>query len=119
MKNRLLTKLVSAVLTAGLALSLIVISSPENVQSKASVKIAKKATVDVGATKKIKIKTSGIKKVVKISAKSSEKSVVKAKKAGKKAVAVTGRKEGTATVTVTVKYKIKAKSKTRSKKLTC
>ena len=117
MKKKVSTKVLSVFLAAALVVPLIG-SAPADVSAKASVKLsAKKVAVDVGKTKKIKVKTSGVKKVVKVTCKSSKKSIAKVEKVTKKAITVSGKKAGAATLKVKVKYKAKAKGKTLSKKL--
>ena len=79
--------------------------------------VGKKITMTLNESKTLKVKKSGVKKLVKVKWKSSDKTVVAVKKTKKFNATATALKEGKALITATVKYK-KAK-KTLSKKLKC
>ena len=79
--------------------------------------VGKKITMTTNETKSLKVKKSGVKKILKVKWKSSDITVISVKKAKKLSAKVTSLREGTSVVTATVKYK-KAK-KTLSKKLKC
>lgn len=95
------------------------VSSYCKAAKKPAVKITKGSTITKGRTKKLKITTSGIKKLVSVKWTSSKKSVVKITKASGKTATVKAVKTGKATISAAVKYKVKPSSKTTSKKLKC
>ena len=81
-------------------------------QAKVKVKLAKsKITVKVKQTKKVKIKNIKKKQVRKLTVKSKKTSVATAKKAGKVAIKVTGKKKGSAKVIANLKLKKKVGGK--------
>lgn len=112
-------KLTSTLLALSLICSGLNSVSYADAAKKPTLKLDKKQSVNVGKTKKIKLKTSGIKKIVSVKWKTSKKAFVTITKSTKKNATVKGLKEGKSVISATVKYKVKAKSKTLSKKLKC
>lgn len=94
-------------------------SSYTDAAKKPSLKLNSGCTMTKGETKTLKIKTSGIKKIVTVKWKSKKKNVAKITKSSGKTARIKGIAKGKAVVTATVKYKVTAKSKTVSKKLKC
>lgn len=84
-----------------------------------SLSIPKTLNVTKSSTKKLQIKTAGIKKIVSATWKSSKKSVVKITKSSRKYAVIKAVKTGTSKISATVRYKAKASSKTLVKKLKC
>jgi len=90
-------------------------------KAKKAPKLSASKTVKLkaGASKKISVKKNGVKKLVKVTWKSSKKSCVAINKTKGTSVKIKGKSSGKATVTATVKYKSGKSSKTSSKKLKC
>ena len=90
-------------------------------KAKKAPKLSASKTVKLkaGASKKISVKKNGVKKLVKVTWKSSKKSCVTLNKTKGTSVKIKGISEGKATVTATVKYKAGKNAKTSSKKLKC
>ena len=108
-QSRTLRKAGAVALSLALAMSTLAIT-PASAAKK--VKLAKtKITVNVGKTKKVKIKNVKKTQVKKLTVKSSKKAVATAKKAGKVAIKVTGKKKGSAKVTANLKLKTKVAGK--------
>ena len=120
MKHNFRKKLLAAVL-----LSALVLSSGNNMAYAKTAKaptlnVKKSISLQVGTSKKIKVKSGGVSKIVKVSWKSSKNCIKLSRKSGTsvKAIAV---KKGKATLTANVKYikKLSADSSYASKKLKC
>ncbi len=79
--------------------------------------VKKKITLELNNSKTLKVKKSGVKKLLKVNWKSSDKKVVSVKKAKKFTAKVTALETGKAVITATVKYK--KTNKALSKKLKC
>lgn len=120
MKNGV-KKITAALLSAALAFTLVnaAPSTCAKTSKKPTIKLSKSSTLTKGETKKLKIKTSGIKKIVSVKWKSSKKSVAKITKSSLKIARIKAVKAGKAKISATVKYKEKASSKTKVKKVNC
>ncbi len=109
-QNRLVISLLTFVLFISTAISI------SCAATKASVKLSKTTlALEEGASKKLKVKTTGISKVVSTKWSSDNAEVASVTKKG----AVTANEEGSANIQCIVKYKKKAASKTTKKTLTC
>lgn len=118
--KKIFRKITAALLSTALLLGTAnVTSSHGEAAKKPSVKLAKTASLAKGQTKKLKIKTTGIKKIVSVKWKSSKKSVAGITKTSRKYAVIKAVKNGKAKISATVKYKNKASSKTAVKKLKC
>lgn len=78
--------------------------------------VSKTVKLKSGASKKISVKKNGVKKLVKVTWKSSKKSCVALNKAKGTSVKIKGKSSGKATITATVKYKSGKKFKNFFKK---
>lgn len=117
MKRR---KLIAQALVAAMAITSVVGFSAEDVNAAAAPKLsAKTKTIQIGKKVTLKVKKStNVKKISKVTWKTSKKKVATVKKASKVSAKVTGKAVGTANITANVKYKLK-KGKTATKKLSC
>ena len=120
MKHNFRKKLLAAVL-----LSALVLSSGNNMAYAKTAKaptlnVKKSISLQVGTSKKIKVKSGGVSKIVKVSWKSSKNCIKLSRKSGT-SVKATAVKKGKATLTANVKYikKLSADSSYASKKLKC
>lgn len=113
-------KFIAQALVAAMAVSSVAGFSAKEVNAAAAPKLnAKTKTIQVGKKTTLKVKKSSkVKKIKKVTWKTSKKKVATVKKASKISAKVTGKATGTANVTATVKYKLK-KGKTKTKKLKC
>lgn len=118
-----ITKLISKTISILLLVCLIATSGGEYTFAKAKkapkLSASKTVKLKAGASKKISVKKNGVKKLVKVTWKSSKKSCVAINKTKGTSVKIKGKSSGKATVTATVKYKSDKSSKTSSKKLKC
>lgn len=118
-----ITKPISKTISILLLVCLIVTSGGEYTFAKAKkapkLSASKTVKLKAGASKKISVKKNGVKKLVKVTWKSSKKSCVAINKTKGTSVKIKGKSSGKATVTATVKYKSDKSSKTSSKKLKC
>lgn len=117
MKGR---KLIAQALVAAVAITSVVGFSAEDVSAAAAPKLsAKTKAIQIGKKVTLKVKkSSNVKKISKVSWKTSKKKVAAVKKVSKVSAKVTGKAVGTANITANVKYKLK-KGKTVTKKLKC
>lgn len=118
MKRNFIKKLTAAFL----AVSLVISAGYDMTYAKA-VKIPKlnaksSSNLEVGSSKKLKVKKNGVSKIVKVTWKSSKNCVKLSKKTGV-SITVSAIKPGISKITATVKYKASKNSKTASKKLKC
>ena len=118
-----ITKPISKTISILLLVCLIATSGGEYTFAKAKkapkLSASKTVKLKAGASKKISVKKNGVKKLVKVTWKSSKKSCVAINKTKGTSVKIKGKSSGKATVTATVKYKSGKSSKTSSKKLKC
>ncbi len=118
-----ITKPISKTISILLLVCLIATSGGEYTFAKAKkapkLSASKTVKLKAGASKKISVKKNGVKKLVKVTWKSSKKSCVAINKTKGTSVKIKGKSSGKATVTATVKYKSDKRSKTSSKKLKC
>ena len=118
-----ITKPISKTISILLLVCLIATSGGEYTFAKAKkapkLSASKTVKLKAGASKKISVKKKGVKKLVKVTWKSSKKSCVAINKTKGTSVKIKGKSSGKATVTATVKYKSGKSSKTSSKKLKC
>lgn len=118
-----ITKPISKNISILLLVCLIATSGGEYTFAKAKkapkLSASKTVKLKAGASKKISVKKNGVKKLVKVTWKSSKKSCVAINKTKGTSVKIKGKSSGKATVTATVKYKSGKSSKTSSKKLKC
>ena len=118
-----ITKPISKTISILLLVCLIATSGGEYTFAKAKkapkLSASKTVKLKAGASKKISVKKNGVKKLVKVTWKSSKKSCVAINKTKGTSVKIKGKSSGKATVTATVKYKSDKSSKTSSKKLKC
>lgn len=118
-----ITKPISKTISILLLVCLIATSGGEYTFAKAKkapkLSASKTVKLKAGASKKISVKKNGVKKLVKVTWKSSKKSCVAINKKKGTSVKIKGKSSGKATVTATVKYKSDKSSKTSSKKLKC
>lgn len=118
-----ITKPISKTISILLLVCLIATSGGEYTFAKAKkapkLSASKTVKLKAGASKKISVKKNGVKKLVKVTWKSSKKSCVAINKTKGTSVKIKGISAGKATVTATVKYKSGKSSKTSSKKLKC
>ena len=118
-----ITKPISKTISILLLVCLIATSGGEYTIAKAKkapkLSASKTVKLKAGASKKISVKKNGVKKLVKVTWKSSKKSCVAINKTKGTSVKIKGKSSGKATVTATVKYKSGKSSKTSSKKLKC
>ena len=115
------SKLVSyALVLAMTASSLVGFTANADAAKKAAPKLsAKTKSVSVGGKFTVKVKkTTGVKKIAKVTWKSSAKKVATVKKSGALKAKVTAKKAGKAKITAKVKYTLKS-GKSLSKKLKC
>ncbi len=115
------SKLVSyALVLAMTASSLVGFTANADAAKKAAPKLsAKTKSVSVGGKFTVKVKkTTGVKKIAKVTWKSSAKKVAAVKKSGALKAKVTAKKAGKAKITAKVKYTLKS-GKSLSKKLKC
>lgn len=105
-----------------LAVCMVICAGNGSIYAKAKkvpkLNVKKTVKLNIGNTKKLTVKKNGVKKVVKVSWKTSKKCVKLSKKTGT-SVKVKAVKTGTAKITASVKYKASAKAKVKTKKLTC
>lgn len=80
---------------------------------------SKITNLKLGASKKLSVKKNGVKKLVKVTWKSSKKKCAALNKTKGTSVKIKGKAEGRATITATVKYKADSSAKISSKKLKC
>ncbi len=116
MRKMKFTKLVTPLLILSLLAPIGANYQTSEAAKKPKLSISGTSNLTVGSSKKISVKSSGIKKLVKVSWKASGKAVKLSKKTGK-SIKISGKKAGKSTITATVKYKVTAKSKTLTKKL--
>ena len=83
------------------------------------INIGKNLGITVGSSKKLSIKKNGVKKLTKVTWKSSKKSVASLNKTTGSSVTLKALKKGKAKITATVRYKISSSSSVKLKKLTC
>lgn len=118
-----ITKPISKTISILLLVCLIATSGGEYTFAKAKkapkLSASKTVKLKAGASKKISVKKNGVKKLVKVTWKSSKKSCVAINKTKGTSVKIKGKSSGKATVTATVKYKSGKSSKTSSKQLKC
>lgn len=118
-----ITKPISKTISILLLVCLIATSGGEYTFAKAKkapkLSASKTVKLKAGASKKISVKKNGVKKLVKVTWKSSKKSCVAINKTKGTSVKIKGKSSGKATVTATIKYKSGKSSKTSSKKLKC
>lgn len=118
-----ITKPISKTISILLLVCLIATSGGEYTFAKAKkapkLSASKTVKLKAGASKKISVKKNGVKKLVKVTWKSSKKSCIAINKTKGTSVKIKGKSSGKATVTATVKYKSDKSSKTSSKKLKC
>lgn len=113
--------IVSLLLAASLVLPLITDTSALAAKSAKAPKLSltKISALESGSSKKVQVKKNGVKKLVKVTWKTSSKAIAKLSKTKGNSTVIKAGKAGKATITATTKYKVKAKSKTLTQKLKC
>lgn len=112
-------KLLTLLLAASLLFPMVSDTAVTAAAKKPKLSLTKITALNTGKTRKLQVKNNGVKKIVKVTWRSSSKSNVTVSKNSGKSITVKAVKAGKSTITATVKYKIKVKSKTLSKKLKC
>lgn len=117
MKRR---KLIAQVLVAAMAITSVVSFSAEDANAAAAPKLsAKSKVIQVGKKVTLKVKkSSNVKKITKVTWKTSKKKVATVKKVNQISAKVTGKSVGNANISASVKYKLKT-GKTVTKNLKC
>ena len=105
-----LKKFMALMLACSLSIPAVINNAEVSAAKAPKLSTSKITSLEVGARKKLTIKTNGVKKITKVTWKADKKNISLSNKS-KKGVTVKGVSKGKATITATVKFKAKASSK--------